>query len=83
MLTFMVVLILTLVQTVEYNDFMLFQIVFLLPLIHAHTKKTQNKTKKTRERWRERRKIVKRKDEMALFCTEFCHNVWAPFFQRL
>ena len=63
MLTFMVVLILTLVQTVEYNDFMLFQIVFLLPLIHAKTK--QNKTKKTRERWRKRRKIVKRRDEMA------------------
>lgn len=59
----MVVLILTLVQTVEYNDFMLFQIVFLLPLIHAKTK--QNKTKKTRERWRKRRKIVKRRDEMA------------------
>ena len=39
MLTFMVVLISTLVQTDEYNDFMLFQIVFLLPLIYAKKKK--------------------------------------------
>lgn len=58
MLTFMVVLILTLVQTVEYNDFMLFQIVFLLPLIHAKkkTKKTKPKLNKENTREMEREK---------------------------
>lgn len=85
MLTFMVVLILTLVQTVEYNDFMLFQIVFLLPLIHAKKKKkkTPKLNKEKHERWRERRKLLNAKMKWHLFCTEFCHNVWAPFFQRL
>ena len=42
---------------------MLFQIVFLLPLIYAKKKKKERK--KMQERWRERRKTVKCKDEMA------------------
>ena len=33
----MVVLILTLVQIIEYNDFILFQILFLLLLLHANS----------------------------------------------
>ena len=50
MLTFMVVLISTLVQTDEYNDFMLFQIVFLLPLIYAKKKKKEKENAREMER---------------------------------
>lgn len=41
MLTFMVVLILTLVQIIKYNDFILFPTLFLLPLIHAKKKEKE------------------------------------------
>ena len=46
----MVVLISTLVQTDEYNDFMLFQIVFLLPRIDAKKKKNEKENAREMER---------------------------------
>ena len=77
----MEVLISTLVQTYEYNDFMLFQIVFILPLIYEKKKK-KRKRKCERDGEREE-KLLNAKMKWHLFCNEFCHNVWAPFSQRL